>query len=101
MPLPDFTDDEQYLIKCVKSPNATGRSSSSMWSYLISGAVVAGFGAYHSSIPMMITAFVVVCGFRIYEERFQNKWLPHWRSIILKYEAAARGEDDSDHAGGN
>lgn len=47
-------------------------------------------------IPMMLAAFVMVCGFRIYEERFQNKWMPLWRSIISKYESAASGTDSHD-----
>lgn len=96
MPLPDFTDDERYLIDCVKSPNASGGSSSYMWGYLIGGSVIAGFAAYHDNIPMMLVAFVMVCGFRIYEERFQNKWTPLWRSIISKYESAASGTDSEE-----
>jgi len=90
MPLPNFTDDEQYLINCAKSTKVNGQSY--MWGYLVAGAALVGFGAYHDSVPMMLCAFAVVCGFRIYEEIFQSKWLPLWRSIIAKYEAAARGD---------
>lgn len=36
---------------------------------------------------MMLAAFVIVVGFRIYEEMFQSKWLPLWPFIISKYEA--------------
>lgn len=64
-----------------------------MWSYIIGGAVIAGFAAYYENVVMVLTAFVIVCGFRIYEERFQSKWLPIWRSIIDKYEAAATSND--------
>ncbi|TWT72648.1 hypothetical protein [Crateriforma conspicua] len=89
MPLPDFNADEQYLINCIKSPNASANSGSYMWGYIIGGALVAGFAAYYENILMMLGAFVIVCGFRIYEERFQSRWMPHWRSIIEKYESAA------------
>ena len=55
-------------------------------------SVLAGFGAFHSSVPMILTAFAVVVGFRIYEEMYHSKWVPLWRSIIVKYEAAAIGD---------
>jgi hypothetical protein len=93
MPLPKFTDDEQYLITGVKSPKASGAWNSYMWGYLLGCAIIAGFGAYYSSIPMMLTAFVVVCGFRIYEDSAQAKWETVWRSIIAKYEALSVDAD--------
>ena len=93
MPIPDFTPDEQYLIDSLKSPGATRGSSSQMWGYVISGAIIAAFAAYYASVPMMLCAFAVVCGFRIYEERYQRKWMPIWRSLIEKYEAAVTGSD--------
>ncbi len=101
MLLPEFTNDEQYLINFIKSQNAVGGSSLYMWSYVLGGITIAGFAAYFGSIPMMGAAFVVVCGFRIYEDWYQLKWMPAWRSIIAKYEAAAAGNgsnstDDSD-----
>lgn len=87
MPLPDFTDDECYLINCVKSTAPIAQTNSYMWGYLVFGSVLAGFGAYQSSTPMMLAAFVSVVGFHIYEEMFQSKWLPLWPFIISKYEA--------------
>lgn len=99
MPLPDFSDDERYLINCAKSTAANGQTNSYMWGYLVGGAVLAGFGAYHNSVPMMLAAFGFVCGSRIYEEIFQSKWLPMWRSIIAKYETACT--DDSVEADTN
>ena len=101
MPLPGFTDDERYLINRVKSPSANQQSNSYMWSYVIGGVLVAGFAAYYQSISMMLAAFVVVCGFRIYEERFQSKWTPLWKSIIEKYESAAAGASGHDHSAGD
>ena len=92
MPLPDFTDDERYLINCAKSTAATSHTNSHMWGYVVASSFLAGFGAYHSNIPMLLSAVAVVIGFRIYEELFQSKWLPLWRSIIAKYEAAALGD---------
>jgi hypothetical protein len=43
---------------------------------------------------MLLSAFAVVCGFRIYEERYQAKWTPRWRAIIDKYEAAALANEE-------
>jgi hypothetical protein len=93
MPLPDFTSDEQYLINSIRSPKASSNSSSYMWGYVIGGALIAVFAAYYENVLMMLAAFVVVCGFRVYEEHFQLKWMPLWRSIIEKYEAAAISSD--------
>ena len=42
-----------------------------MWGYVMACSVLAGFGAFHSSVPMILTAFAVVVGFRIYEEMYQ------------------------------
>lgn len=91
MPLPDFTDDEKYLLSCIKSPNASGANSSCRFGYRLGGVVIAGFATYYASVPMILAAFAIVCGFRIYEERLQTRWLPLWRSIIAKYEASSIG----------
>lgn len=95
MPLPEFDENEQYLINCIKSPKAMDNSSAYMWGYLGSGILIAGFAAYHDNALMMLTSFAIVCGFRIHEERYQSRWLPLWRSIIAKYEAAAMSLGDS------
>jgi hypothetical protein len=89
MALPNFTTDEQYLINSIRSPKASFSTNSYMWGYIIGGSLIAAFAAYHANVLMMLAAFVVVCGFRVYEEHFQLKWMPLWRSIIEKYEAAA------------
>ncbi len=60
-----------------------------------SGALIAGFAAYCENVLMMLAAFVIVCGFRLYEERFQSRWLPLWQSIIEKYENAIHVVDNS------
>ena len=95
MPLPKFTDNENYLINSVKSPIARGPNTY-MLTYVVFGACIAGFAAYYGSIAMMVTAFVVVCGFRIYEEWYQKKWEPLWCSIIDKYEAACVRESQDE-----
>ena len=46
MPLPHFTNDEQYLINCVKSPTASTSASAYMWGYIVTGALIAGFSAW-------------------------------------------------------
>jgi len=89
MPLPEFTPDEQYLINSVKSHKSLGTSNSYMWGYLTGGVLLCAFAAYYDNTAMLVAAFLVVCGFRIYEDRWQSKWMPLWRSIIDKYEAAA------------
>lgn len=96
MPLPEFTETEQYLIDCARSPAANQQSNSYMWGYLLGGTLFAGFGAFHESIAMLLTAFAVVCGFRIYEHRFQSRWTPHWRTIISKFEAACVADSKHD-----
>ena len=89
MPLPDFTDDERYLVTSVKSPTARAGFNSYMWGYLLGGSLVAGFAVLQESIMMMFAAFTLVCVFRVYEEHLQSKWAPLWRTILEKYEAAA------------
>ena len=91
--LPDFTDDERYLIGSVKSEKAW--TNSYMWTYLFCSLVVAGIAAYFENTPLMLAAFLVLCGFRIYEEKQQFKWLPQWRSIIRKFENAIQSKEPS------
>ena len=94
MPLPKFSDDEQYLINSVKSSAAQGQTNPIMWGYIVGGILLAGFGAYHGSIPMMLAAFLIVCAFRVHEEMCHAKWMPVWRSIVTKYEGAAATDSD-------
>lgn len=98
MPMPDFSDDENYLINCAKSPDVSKSSSSYTWGYLIASAGLAGVAIYENNFWLLFSAFVMVCGFRIYEERFQAKWLPHWKSIINKFEEACTSEPDGDNS---
>lgn len=88
MPLPKFTDDELLVINYIKSQNASSSSNSYMWGYLTGAGLLAGVAAYHNNILAMFAAVVVVCVFRIYEERLQLKWVPTWQSVIAKYESA-------------
>ena len=53
------------------------------------------FALAYDSLALMASGFAVVCGFRIYEEVLQNRWLPFWRSILAKYEAAIAAADSS------
>lgn len=87
MPLPTFTADEQYLLHMLKSQR-TGQNPF-LWAYLIAGAFLGGAGAYQENVLLMLVAFFFLYGFRIYEELWQSKWTPVWRSIIDKYGAAA------------
>lgn len=65
-----------------------------MWGYIFGGAIIAGFAAYHGNIVLMLGAFVVFCGLRIYEDRLNQRWIPILRSIIEKYEASATVNDN-------
>lgn len=94
MPLPEFTAEEQYLVMHVKSTKSGALSSFYALGYMCPCVLIAGFAAYHESILMMSAAFLVLIGFRVYEERSQAKWIPVWRSIIAKYEAASMQSDD-------
>jgi hypothetical protein len=71
MAMPQCTDEELYLINFVRGE--TTQSNSYMFTYLVSGLALAGFGAYTGSIAMMLSAFLVVCGFRLYEEKSGSK----------------------------
>lgn len=82
---PDFTTEEQYLIGSLKVGNS---SNTYMWSYLINGFFFALIAAYHENVPLLMCVFLVVCGFRIYEEYSGKKWGPMYQSIIEKYETA-------------
>ncbi len=93
MPMPEFTPQEQYLIYSVKSRSSTGWMALSAWGYLMAGGILFGAAAYGQSIAMMAIVFVLVCGFRIFEEISQSKWLPVWRSVVEKYEAALTAAD--------
>ena len=91
MTRPNFTADETYLISYVKSSH--GRPANSyMWGYLISSSFVFGFGVYQASIPVMVIAFIVLVGFRLYEEWYGSKWTPIWRCIVEKFESALDGD---------
>lgn len=87
MPLPDFDEKEQYVIHWMKA-HKSAEVNPCMWAYLVTGALLFGFGAYYSNVAFMACAFIVVCGFRLYEEWYQARWQPTFRSIILKYESA-------------
>jgi hypothetical protein len=88
MPRPQFTADEEYLIQSARSPMAGSDGGAFMWGYVGGGLGLAAFAVYSGSVVLLGSAFLVVCGFRIYEERHQKQWTPLWRSIINKYEWA-------------
>lgn len=86
--MPNFTTEEQYLIDSAKLEK--GGPNIFMWGYMASCCLLAGFAAFYGNTLMMACAFVVICGFRIYEERHQARWSPVFLAIINKYEAATR-----------
>lgn len=94
MPLPEFTPDEQFFISYIKSPRASSIWNSPMWAYSIGGLGCCAYGALYQQVSFMVVAFVLVVGFRIFEQFQEMKWPPICRSIIEKYEAAADERDD-------
>jgi hypothetical protein len=93
MPAPQFTADEQYLISWAKSSAAT--TNPFALGYLAAGIMICAVAAYYDSIPFMVVAFIVVCGFRLWEEWYQAKWAHLWGAIVTKYEAAAFGTEQA------
>lgn len=64
-----------------------------MWGPLVTAVAFAAFAAYYDSVLLAVSGLVVVCGTRIYEERYHAKWRPVWPEIIAKYEQAiAQGD---------
>ncbi len=94
MPRPDFTNEERYLIESIKSRDSASVLNSNAWSYVICSALIAGSAAYYGDIAMMTIAFVIICGYRFYEWKQQQKWDPIWRSIIEKFESATIEVDE-------
>ena len=92
MPLPDFTQDERYLINVLKAQKNGSTFNPYMWSYVVGGVLIAAFAAYYGNVFMMLAAFAIVCAFRVYEEYYQARWSLLYGSIIEKYEAAILGE---------
>lgn len=93
MPMPTFTGEEQYVISVMRGD--VKDTGAFMWTYLLSAGAIAAFAAYYENIWMMLSAFIVLCGVRIYEEWWGLKWRPVSRSIIVKYEAACTGEPET------
>lgn len=91
MPLPDFDSTEVYLVHHVKAakpyPNAYTTT------YVVFGALLTGLGFYHDDRGLMLTAMLTVVGFKAYEQWYQAKLLPAWKSIFAKYEAAIAAAD--------
>ena len=87
MPMPEFTPDERYLIAYIKSREAT-RLNSFMVAYVLSGAAWFLFGVQYDSSPMLFAGFGTFIVGRIYEENYWWRFIPAWKSLIVKFEAA-------------
>jgi hypothetical protein len=84
--MPEFTDEEQYLISAVRAEQQG--SNTYMWTYVCCALLLAGTSAFYGNPWGVLSAVVVVCGFRLYEEYYQARWTPVWKSVIRKYEQA-------------
>lgn len=99
MPKPNFDSDELYLIHCVKS-GRVDTNNFYMWHYLIGGFIMALFGVFQENIVIVLCAFGVVAFYRVYEERHYKKYIPVWKSLIEKYEAAIPDDQAASVASG-
>ena len=98
MPLPEFTREERYVLDSLKNSDMTSGYNVFMCSYLSGGILLAAFAAFYGSIPMMASAFATLSILRVYEERWNAKWLPTWRSIIAKFELALTESEKRDQS---
>jgi len=94
MPLPEFTPDEQFFINYIKSSRASSMWNSPMWAYVIGSALLCAYAVPYKQMSLMVVAFVILVGYRIFEHCQEMKWQPICRSIIEKYEAAADESDE-------
>ena len=95
MPLPNFTPDEKYLIAYIKSREAT-RMNSFMVVYVLSGMAWFLLGVQYDSTPMLFAGFGTFVVGRIYEENYWWRFIPAWKSLIVKFEAACEAESSND-----
>ncbi len=96
MPLPEFTSQERYLIGHVKS--GFRGCNVSIAAHLTVCLVMAAFGMIQKNMPLMAFAVLILAVQRVVESWQQSHWIPVWRSIFEKYEAAIReaGVHDKD-----
>jgi hypothetical protein len=86
--MPEFTAEERFLVSAMRGDGDGLDASHYTWTCLITSSVIAAFAAFYGNVWMMFSAFIVLVGTRVYEERWQARYRPSLRSIILKYEAA-------------
>jgi hypothetical protein len=88
MSLPQFTPEEQFVVSILKSTLPVSRFNALMWGYLVSGSILGGVAMYYSNIHVMAISLILIVGFRLYEEWYQSRWQPVYRSVVMKYESA-------------
>jgi hypothetical protein len=93
MPIPTFTPDEKCLIDAIRGDRT--QSFSDVLVYSLAGMALAAFGVFYDSVWMMLSAFVILCGYRVWEEWRQARWRPILRSIVLKYDQAIHGASEA------
>ncbi|WP_010588370.1 O-methyltransferase [Schlesneria paludicola] len=86
MPKLELSRTERHLVDSILEMQV-GRPNFFAWGYLVCGGVLAVFAGLNDNTAMAFTAFGLVCGFRIWEERSNSKYAPHWLSLIQKYES--------------
>ncbi|HYW81457.1 MAG TPA: hypothetical protein VE890_17865 [Thermoguttaceae bacterium] len=91
MSKPDFTPEEQYLISSAKT--AAGAGLLFDLAYLLPSVLLAGFGVYTDEIGVVVVAFAVLVGFKVFERSHARKWDPVWKRIFQKYDEAIEGKD--------
>lgn len=87
MSKPEFTAEEQYVISFVQQ-DKTGTWHPYVVSQFVLGVALAAMAVYVNSLYLAVCGICILVGYRIYEDRYQSRWTPVWRSIIEKYETA-------------
>lgn len=86
-----LTPYEALLLNAIKTQDRSTLKIA-MWSYLISAGAIAAWGVAINEMVIVFIAFFIVVAFRILEERSQDRWVPHWRSLIHKLDNCCDGD---------
>jgi hypothetical protein len=90
MARPQLTPHEALLLNAIKTQDRSTLKIA-MWSYLISAGAIAAWGVAINEMVIVFIAFFIVVAFRILEERTQDRWVPHWRSLLEKLDGCCDG----------
>jgi len=90
MARPSITPEEQYLISSAKTAGESGLLFD--LAYLLPSVLLAGFGVDSDAIGVVLVAFAILVGFKVFERCHSRKWDPVWKSVLQKYEEAVESD---------